>query len=89
MPPTRRSSAVAGDYEPFLRLETLYEARQYVLSIVLALLLDGVAAHSLFAQNEPVGDRNLSQIGAKELARSASALKDHLTLAAYFRDQRN
>jgi hypothetical protein len=63
------------------------KSRQYVLSIALALLLDGMAAHSLFAQNEPVDDHNLSQTEAKDLARSASTPEDHLKLAAYFRDQ--
>jgi hypothetical protein len=63
------------------------KSRQYVLSIALALLLDGMAAHSLFAQNESVSDHNLSQTEAKDLARSASTPEDHLKLAAYFRDQ--
>ena len=63
------------------------KSRQYVLSIALALLLDRIAVHSLFAQNEPVGDHNLSQTEAKELARGASTPEDHLTLAAYFRKQ--
>jgi len=31
------------------------KSRRYVLPLALALLLDGMAAHSLFAQNEPVG----------------------------------
>ena len=61
--------------------------RQYVLSIALALLLDGMAAHSLSAQNVPVSDHSLSQTEAKELARGASTPEDHLTLAAYFRNQ--
>jgi hypothetical protein len=63
------------------------KSRQYVLPLALALLLDGMATHSLFAQNEPVGDHNLSQTEAKELARGASTPEDHVTLAAYFRNQ--
>jgi len=63
------------------------KSRQYVLTLALALLLDGMTTHSLFAQNEPVGSHNLSQTEAKELARGASTPEDHLTLAAYFRDQ--
>jgi hypothetical protein len=56
------------------------------LSIALALLLNGVATHSLSAQNESVSDHNLSQTEAKELAKRASTPDDHLKLAAYFRD---
>jgi hypothetical protein len=61
--------------------------RHYMFSMALALLLKGIAPHSLSAQQSSINDHILSQTEAKELARSASTPEDHLKLAAYLRDQ--
>ena len=61
--------------------------RQYMFFMALALLLEGIAPHSLSAQQSSVNDHILSPAEAKELAGSASTPEDHLKLAAYLRDQ--
>jgi hypothetical protein len=61
--------------------------RHYMFFMTLALLLGGIAPHSLSAQQSSVDDHILSQTEAKELTRSASTPEDHLKLAAYLRDQ--
>jgi len=55
--------------------------------MALALLLGGIAPHSLSAQQSSVNDHILSPTEAKDLARNASTPEDHLKLAAYLRDQ--
>jgi hypothetical protein len=61
--------------------------RQYMFFLAPELLLEGIAPHSLSAQQSSVNDHILSQAEAKELARSASTPEDYLKLAAYLRDQ--